>query len=112
MKIFISADIKGDNNTISYKLLEKDNPLGAVLGNITNCCQVAGGSGESCVKYGMSKPNSKFMIFSISDTIIGQSWVWYDEKTKVASRLGYKEVNGKKVRYLKKKVDGKEVIVD
>ena len=38
--------------------------------------------------------------------------MYYDEKTKVASRLGYKEVNGKKVRYLKKKVDGKEVIVD
>ena len=38
--------------------------------------------------------------------------MYYDEKTKVASRLGYTEVNGKKVRYLKKKVDGKEVIVD
>ena len=82
LKLFISKDIV-DSDIITYELLEKDNPLGAVLGNITNCCQVIGGAGESCVKYGMCKPNSRFMMFSINKNIIGQSWVWYDEKTGV-----------------------------
>lgn len=81
IKLFISKDdIKDDQ--INYELLEKDNPLGAVLGNITNCCQKVGGQGESCVKYGITQPNSKFMIFSVGGKIIGQSWVWYDEKEK------------------------------
>lgn len=78
MKLFIKDDQKKD---ISYTLLKKDDPLGAVLGNITNCCQVLGGDGESCVRYGMSKPNSKFMIFEYNNTIIGEAWVWYDETT-------------------------------
>lgn len=38
--------------------------------------------------------------------------MFYSDKAKVASRIGYKLVDGKKVRYLKKKVDGKEIIVD
>lgn len=79
IKLFIGDDNK---EKMRYSLLEKDNPLGAVLGNITNCCQVIGGLGESCVKYGMTQPNSKFMIFNYNDTIIGQSWVWYDEESK------------------------------
>ena len=78
-KLFIKKD---DYKKISYNLLEKDNPLTVVLGNITNCCQVIGGIGESCVKYGVTQPNSKFMVFDYDNTIIGQSWVWYDEKTK------------------------------
>lgn len=80
LKLFISED--SNKNFIKYELLDKDNPLGAVLGNITNCCQVVGGAGESCVKYGMTKPNSKFMTFSMNKKIVGQSWVWYNEKTK------------------------------
>ena len=53
--------------------------MGAVLGNITNCCQVIDGSGEACLKYGMTMPNSCFLTFNYKDKIIGQSWVWYDE---------------------------------
>lgn len=81
IKLFIEED-KEDKSKVTYKLLEKDNPLGAVVGNITNCCQVIGGAGESCVKYGMCEPNSKFMVFNHKNNIIGQAWVWYDESTK------------------------------
>lgn len=80
MKLFISKDENEEG--ITYKLLNKEAPLNAVLGNITNCCQVLGGMGESCVEYGMTKPNSGFIIFYYKDRIIGQAWVWYDETSK------------------------------
>lgn len=77
MRLFIKAD--GEEEGIRYELLSKSNPLNAVLGNITNCCQIIGGVGESCVEYGMTKPNSGFITFNYKDKIIGQAWVWYDE---------------------------------
>ena len=80
IKLFIADDY--EKNIISYELLEKDNPLGVVLGNITNCCQIIGGAGQSCVEYGITQPNSKFITFNYNNTIIGQSWVWYDEESK------------------------------
>ena len=80
IKLFISSDT--NDNKIRYELLDKNNPLGVVLGNITNCCQVIGGQGASCVEYGITMPNSKFMVFSYNDIIIGQSWVWYDEENQ------------------------------
>lgn len=76
MKLFVSND---NDEGITYELLNKTNPLNAVLGNITNCCQVVGGVGESCVEYGITKPNSGFVTFNYNNKIIGQAWVWYDE---------------------------------
>ncbi len=73
--------IDGDH-PITFKVLEKSDPLGAVIGTITNCCQVAGGVGSHCVEYGMSQPNSTFVVFSADSRIIGQAWIWYDEKNK------------------------------
>lgn len=81
IEIFISSDVSTSDD-ISYELLEKNDPLGAVLGNITNCCQRLNAQGEDCVKYGMCEPNSKFMTFNFDNKIIGQAWVWYDEKRK------------------------------
>ena len=80
MKLFIAKDY--EENGITYNLLRREDPLNAVLGNITNCCQVLGGLGQSCVEYGMTMPNSGFITFNYNDKIIGQSWVWYDEKSK------------------------------
>ena len=79
----ITLDIYDDDNkSVSYELLGKDNPLGVILGNITNCCQTLDGVAKSCVEYGLSQRNSRFMVFRNKDKIIGQSWVWYDEDTK------------------------------
>lgn len=72
----------GGENVVTYELLDKKNPLGAVLGDITNCCQRANSVGGGCVKYGMAEPNSGFVVLRAGDKIIGQAWVWYDEKTK------------------------------
>lgn len=79
-KLFISKD--DEEKGITYELLSKDDPRGAVLGNITNCCQVIGAAGEECVEYGLTKPNSGFITFNYKGKIIGQAWVWYDEKNK------------------------------
>ena len=80
MKLFISEDNK--QKGITYKLLKKSDPVCAVLGNITNCCQIVSADGESCVEYGMKEPNSGFITFNYEGKIIGQAWVWYDEESK------------------------------
>ena len=80
MKLFVEKD--SAKNGITYTLLNKDDPLNAVLGNITNCCQVLAGMGQSCVEYGMTMPNSGFITFNYKGKIVGQAWVWYDESTK------------------------------
>ncbi len=67
---------------VTYEMLDKSNPLGAVVGNITNCCQRCNGAGSGCVEYGMTKPNSSFIVFRNKGAILGQAWVWYDEKNK------------------------------
>ncbi len=67
---------------ITFEVLEKRDPLGAVIGTITNCCQVAGGVGSHCVEYGMTQPNSTFIAFRAGARIVGQAWIWYDEKNK------------------------------
>lgn len=77
IKLFASVD--DNKEMVTYELLDKDNPLGVIVGNITNCCQTLTGAANSCVEHGLSERNSKFMIFKMKDKIIGQSWVWYDE---------------------------------
>jgi len=79
LKLIICED--NFDKGIKYKFIDKSNPIGAVLGNITNCCQVVDGNGASCVKYGMTMPNSCFITFNYKDKIIGQAWVWYDKES-------------------------------
>ena len=76
----LSCEPDAQTNQITFELLSKDNPLGAVLGNVTNCCQKIGDAGESCAKHGMSDPNGGFVVFRLGKRIIGQAWVWYNEE--------------------------------
>lgn len=89
----ISADKSDEEMPIQFRLLEKDDPLGFVIGDITNCCQHIGGNGESCVQDGFINPSAGFMVFesSIMDKsglptgqkrILGQVYLWYDPETK------------------------------
>lgn len=89
------------SKVITYELLEKSDAIGAVLGNMTNCCQVLNSAGESCLKYGMTEPNSGFVTFRIGDKLIGQAWVWYDEKEKTVC-LDNIEVPTKMLEILRK----------
>lgn len=92
-KYVISADRARGKDGITFRVLEKDDPLGFVLGDITNCCQHIGGAGEECVDDGYTNPNAGFLVFeeSILDDngkptgktrILGQAYVWYDPQTK------------------------------
>ncbi len=89
------------SKVITYELIEKSNAMGAVLGNMTNCCQVLNGAGESCLKYGMTEPNSGFVAFRNEEKLIGQAWVWYDEKEKTVC-LDNIEVPTKMLEILRK----------
>ena len=93
-KYVISADRAKENDCITFRVLEKDDPLGFVLGDITNCCQHIDGAGGSCVDDGYVNPNAGFLVFeeSILDEqgnktgetrILGQAYIWYDPVTKI-----------------------------
>ena len=92
-KFAISADKADESDPVQFRLLAKDDPMGFVLGDITNCCQHFGGAAESCVIDGYENPNAGFMVFeeAIKDEngkptgetrILGQAYVWYDPNTK------------------------------
>lgn len=83
--LFCKEDSVKSQNKITYRFLEKGDPLGAILGEITNCCQTINNVGESCCKHGLSNPNGGFVVFELNNKIIGQSWVWYDERSKKIS---------------------------
>lgn len=79
-------------NAINFRVLEKDDPLGFVLGDITNCCQHIGGAGASCVDDGYTNKNAGFLVFeeTVKDKdgneldekrVLGQAYVWYDPET-------------------------------
>lgn len=81
------------NDVISFRLLKKDDPLGFVLGNITNCCQCIDDAGGSCVVDGYINVDAGFLVFEVdalddngkvigAKRIIGQAYVWYDPKTQ------------------------------
>lgn len=88
----IMANKDSENNSIQYRFLEKDDPTGFVLGNITNCCQHMGGGAESCVVDGFTSNSSGFLVFEKDvlkngkptgeKRIIGQAYIWYDAKTE------------------------------
>lgn len=61
----------------SYKVADKNDPVTAVLGYITNCCMHFGGQGESCLRYGVTKHNSAFLIFYDSrKRVTGFVFLW------------------------------------
>ena len=68
---------------ITFELLAKDNERTAILGELTNCCQVVDDAGKDCLYYGMTSENSGFVEFDYNGKIIGQSWVWYNPETQI-----------------------------
>jgi hypothetical protein len=61
----IGADISDSEDVIGYRVLKKDDPVGFVLGDITNCCQRFGRQAESCVVDGYLNYNAGFMVFEM-----------------------------------------------
>lgn len=71
-----------NNEQVRYEFINKDNPIGLVLGNITNCCQRIHGAGQDCMIIGATDPSSGFATINYNGKIIAQTWIWYDYKTK------------------------------
>ncbi len=80
--LFCLPDEVSSKNVITYRFLEKGDPLGGLLGEITNCCQTIHSAASSCCRHGMTNPNGGFVVFELEGKIIGQSWVWYDKQSE------------------------------
>ncbi|MGN1227246.1 MAG: leucine-rich repeat domain-containing protein [Christensenellales bacterium] len=105
-------EVVKEDKRVTYELLEKDDPLGAVIGYITNCCQIINDNGERCVEYGMTQPNSSFLVFrNANNEVLGQAWVWYDEKAKQVT-LDNIEVPHCKLQYLERDKELQDEFVD
>ena len=89
----IRADKANENALVQFRILEKDDPLGFVLGDITDCCQHIGGAGEKCVEDAYTNPDAGFMVFegnavdengelANEKRVLGQAYIWYDPETK------------------------------
>ena len=119
-KYVIQADKSLGTNGIYFRILEKDDPLGFVIGDITNCCQHIDGPADSCVDDGYTNPEAGFIVFEESLTdengnptgetrILGQAYVWYDSKTKTVC-LDNIEIPHKVLRELRSKAkDGQGI---
>ena len=78
--IFISetqeiGPIVKDIGVFQFKILEKTDPLGSVLGNLTGCCQKLNGVGETCMYDGFSNPFAGFLVVFNEGKVVGQSWI-------------------------------------
>lgn len=89
----ITADKAKAEDGITFRVLQKDDPYGFVIGDLTNCCQRIGGTGGSCVDDGYTNPHAGFMVFeeTLRDKegnpteerrILGQAYIWYDPVTR------------------------------
>lgn len=56
--------------------LAHDDPLGPMLGVVTNCCQHLHGAARSCARAGVDSPHSAFWVVEYRGQVIAQSWVW------------------------------------
>ncbi|HUS49363.1 MAG TPA: hypothetical protein VMZ91_04315, partial [Candidatus Paceibacterota bacterium] len=77
----------------TFKILEKTDPLGSILGDLTGCCQTIKGVASDCVVDGYVSPDAGFLaVLNEKNKVVAQSWI----------RLGppIEEEEGKRVLYL------------
>lgn len=61
------------------RFLERSDPRGVVLGELTGCCQSVGQSAGACAWHGQEDPLGAFFVVEDSrQVVLGQSWVWRD----------------------------------
>lgn len=84
--------ISGKIGKYTYEVIDKDNPLGLILGYATDCCQVIGGAGEACLKAGYKEKDSSFFVVRKGDTVYAQSWIWAKKGTKYGSALCFDSI--------------------
>jgi hypothetical protein len=79
----IKPSIKNINN-FTFKILEKNDPLGAILGDLTDCCQTINGQSSDSLLDGYNNPNSGFLtVFDNTKNVIAQSWLRLGESNNL-----------------------------
>jgi hypothetical protein len=69
--------LSGKVGKYNYDLIDKTKEKeGLFLGYATDCCQVIGGAGESCLTSGYHTENESFFIVRKKGKVYAQSWVW------------------------------------
>jgi hypothetical protein len=78
--IEVTGDEVGlEGNWKMYKLHYND-PRGALLGRITNCCQHLHGAASDCAEAGVKSEFCGFVVVEYNDEIIAQSFAWRGTK--------------------------------
>lgn len=91
-KYVITANKTKTKNCVSFRLIEKDDPIGFVLNNITSTSKRNGNATSRFVDDAYKNQNAGFLIFEIDDfdefgratgakKILAQTYVWYDPNT-------------------------------
>jgi len=88
-KQIINASNDSAETKVTFRVLDKEDEYGFIIGKLTNCCQYIGGAARTCVREGYINPNSGFLVFESTDPnlpkerkLLGQAYVWYDPETK------------------------------
>ena len=79
-------NIKGSVNKYEFEMIQKNNPIGLILGYATDCCQTFDNNGEECLIAGYERENSTFFVVKKKNKIYAQSWVW-EKTTKEGKRV-------------------------
>lgn len=76
-EVFIKGDEIGHPEYHLTKLNSSD-PIAAVLGKVTGCCQSIDGAASTSVEYGITRPQSGFYVLRENKTnqIVAQAWVY------------------------------------
>ncbi len=90
VKSIITADESHEESVVTYRVLDKDDEEGFIIGDVCNCCQHFGREAESCVEDGYLNPKAGFIVFEHKNSnpdkeekrIVGEAYMWYDPETK------------------------------
>jgi hypothetical protein len=73
--ILLNGDSLGDPNLVFRRLQPKD-PIGPLLGEVTDCCQHLGGHAAECAKAGAIEPDASFYVLERKGAVIAQCFAW------------------------------------
>lgn len=64
----------------SFEILDRDNPEGAFVGYITDCCMTVDSPGWKCLLHGLQGKDGALFVVRKNGKIIAQSWTWVYQK--------------------------------
>jgi ankyrin repeat protein len=63
-----------------FRRLPSGDIRGLFLGELTDCCQSIGSTGDPCVRHGFLSPDGGFYVVEKAGEILGESWAWRGKK--------------------------------